>query len=76
MLRSLGFGSRSRRCRFPENLPGCCRSPDKWSARSKPTIAFGQEILVSAIQMSAAATVFSNEGVLLKPHIIDRILSP
>ena len=75
MLRSLGFGSQTQ-MPVPGESSGLLRSPDKWSTRSKPTIAFGQEVLVSAVQMAAAATVFSNEGVLLRPHIIDRILSP
>ena len=75
MLISLGFGSRTN-LPVPGESSGLLRSPDKWSARSKPTIAFGQEILVSAIQMASAATVFANDGLLLEPHIIDRILSP
>ena len=75
MLRTLGFGSRTD-LPVPGESSGLLRTPDKWSARSKPTIAFGQEILVSAVQMATAATVFANEGILLQPHIIDRILSP
>lgn len=75
MLLSLGFGSQTQ-MPIPGESSGLLRSPDRWSARSKPTIAFGQEMLVSAIQMATASTVFSNGGVLLKPHIIDKILSP
>ncbi|MDC7126986.1 MAG: penicillin-binding protein [Spirochaetales bacterium] len=75
MLCSFGFGTQTG-IPFPGESSGLLRSPDKWSARSKPTIAFGQEMLVSAIQLASAATVFSNEGVLLRPHIIDKILSP
>ena len=75
MLRSLGFGSQTQ-LPVPGESSGLLRTPDKWSIRSKPTIAFGQEMLVSAVQLASAATVFSNEGVLLQPHIIDRILSP
>ncbi|MBI9105159.1 MAG: transpeptidase family protein [Spirochaetales bacterium] len=75
MLRALGFGSQTE-LPLPGESSGLLRSPDRWSNRSKPTIAFGQEILVSAIQMATAATVFTNNGVLLKPHLIDKILSP
>ncbi len=74
-LSDLGFGSQPQ-LPVPGESSGLLRPPAKWSIRSKPTIAFGQEILVSAIQMAAAATVFANDGVLLKPHIIERILSP
>jgi cell division protein FtsI (penicillin-binding protein 3) len=75
MLLALGFGSHTQ-LPLPGESSGLLRSPDKWSVRSKPTIAFGQEILVSAVQLATAATVFSNDGVLLKPHLIDKILSP
>jgi len=75
MLLALGFGSQTE-LPLPGESSGLLRSPDKWSARSKPTIAFGQELLVSAVQMATACTVFSNDGVLLKPHLIDKILSP
>ncbi len=75
MLIALGFGNQTQ-LPVPGESSGLLRSPDKWSIRSKPTIAFGQELLVSAVQLATAATVFSNDGVLLKPHIIDRILTP
>ena len=74
MLTALGFGSQTQ-LPLPGESSGLLRDTSKWSARSKPTISFGQEILVSAVQMAAAATVFSNDGVLLRPHLIDRILS-
>ncbi len=75
MLTALGFGGQTQ-LPMPGESSGLIRSPDKWSARSKPTISFGQEILVSAVQVASAATVFANDGVLLRPHIVDRILSP
>ncbi len=75
ILKNFGFGQ-------PTGIPlngessGIFRSPDRWSIRSKPTISFGQEISVSAIQMLAASTVFANSGVLLKPHIIKKVVAP
>ena len=75
MLTAFGFGSPTQ-LPLPGESHGLLRSPENWSARSKPTLAIGQEILVSAVQMATAATVFANDGVLLKPHVIDRILSP
>ena len=75
MLVKFGFGK-------PTDLPlpgesaGILAPPDRWSARSKPTIAFGQEISVSTVQMLQAATVFANEGVILKPQIVKKVVSP
>ena len=75
MLISFGFGSPTQ-LPLPGESHGLLRDTEDWSARSKPTLAIGQEILVSAVQMITAATVFTNEGILLKPHVIDKILSP
>jgi cell division protein FtsI (penicillin-binding protein 3) len=46
-----------------------------WSARSKPTIAIGQEVGVSAIQIVAAATTLTNGGVLLQPRIVNKVVA-
>jgi cell division protein FtsI (penicillin-binding protein 3) len=48
----------------------------RWSARSKPTLAFGQEISTSAVQIITAASAFANRGYILEPHIIKKVVSP
>jgi len=40
------------------------------------TMAFGQGIAVTPIQMLAAVGAIANDGRLMKPHIVDRILYP
>ena len=75
MLKNFGFGSKTG-LPLPGESSGILNTPDKWSVRSKPTIAFGQEIGVSAIQMITAATVFCNDGELLEPHIVKKVVSP
>ena len=73
-LRSLGFGK-------PTGVPlsgetaGILSPPAQWSARSKPTIAFGHEIAVSAMQIMAAATAIANDGLLLKPQLVSKVVS-
>jgi cell division protein FtsI (penicillin-binding protein 3) len=75
MLRKFGFGK-------PTGVPlagetsGILRPPSEWSARSKATIAFGQEISVSALQIVGAATVLANDGLMLKPQLVSKIVSP
>jgi cell division protein FtsI (penicillin-binding protein 3) len=75
MLVLFGFGK-------PTDLPlpgesaGILADPARWSARSKATIAFGQEMSVSSLQILQAATVFANRGLILKPHIVRKIVSP
>lgn len=75
MLKNFGFGQTTG---IPLNgeSNGILKDPSKWSLRTKPTISFGQEIAVSAIQVISAATVFANSGVLLKPHIVKKIVAP
>jgi len=73
-LKSLGFGGRTE-AGNPGETAGFLRPTDRWSERSKPTIAMGQEIAVSALQMVKAATAIANDGVLVPPRIISRIVS-
>ncbi len=75
MLVKYGFGKPTG-IPLPGETSGILRKPSKWSLRSKPTIAMGQEIAVSAIQIVTAATAIANGGVLLKPRIVEKIVSP
>jgi cell division protein FtsI (penicillin-binding protein 3) len=75
MLTRYGFGKPTG-IPLQGETPGLLRSVSQWSLRSKPTMAMGQEIGVSAMQMMAAATVLTNGGVLLKPQIVKKIVSP
>jgi cell division protein FtsI (penicillin-binding protein 3) len=73
-LKKLGFGSRTG-AGNPGETAGFLRPAERWSDRSKPTIAMGQEISVSALQMLQAATVIANDGILVPPHIVSRFVS-
>jgi len=73
-LRDFGFGTRTA-AGNPGETAGFLRPTERWSERSKPTIAMGQEIAVSALQMLQAASAIANDGVLVPPRIISRIVS-
>jgi cell division protein FtsI (penicillin-binding protein 3) len=73
-LRDFGFGSRTG-AGNPGETAGFLRAAEHWSDRSKPTMAMGQEISVSALQMLQAATVIANDGILVPPRIVSRIIS-
>ena len=73
-LRDYGFGSRTG-AGNPGETAGFLRAAERWSDRSKPTIAMGQEISVSAMQMIQAASAVANDGVLVPPKIVSRIIS-
>ncbi|UER67341.1 penicillin-binding protein [Borrelia sp. BU AG58] len=71
-LLDFGFG---KKVGFPSpgETKGLLKHYSKWSGRSKPTIGFGQEIGVSAIQILQAASVLGNDGIMIKPRIIKKI---
>ncbi|MDR2796952.1 MAG: transpeptidase family protein [Treponema sp.] len=73
-LQDFGFGSRVGTGN-PGETAGVFRSVEGWSARSKPTIAMGQELSVSALQMIQAASAIANDGILVPPRIVSRIRS-
>jgi cell division protein FtsI (penicillin-binding protein 3) len=74
LLGNFGFGRRTG-AGNPGETAGFLRTPERWSERSKPTIAMGQEIAVSALQMVQAATAVANDGILVPPRIISKIVS-
>ncbi len=75
VLKDFGFGDRTGITLNGEER-ALLRRPAAWSGRSQQTIAIGQEIGVTAIQMVSAATTFANNGVLLRPRIVRKIVSP
>jgi cell division protein FtsI (penicillin-binding protein 3) len=72
-IREFGFGERPGADLSGEN-PGLIRRPEDWSGRTKPTIAIGQELLVTAIQMAGAATIIANGGLLVRTRTLGRIV--
>ena len=73
-IRQLGFGAKTG-VELPGETAGLVKDPDSksWSARSKPTIAIGQEITVSALQMVQAASAIANGGLPVQLTFIHKI---
>lgn len=73
-IRLLGFGSRTG-VELPGETTGSVKDTTSklWSARSKPTIAIGQEISVSALQMVQATTAIANGGIPVQLSFIHKI---
>lgn len=73
-IRLLGFGTKTG-VELPLETVGSIKDPSDsgWSARSKPTIAIGQEMSVSALQMVQAATAIANGGVPVQLSFVHRI---
>jgi len=75
LLTRFGFGRRTGIDLNGEES-GLLAVPENWSQRTLPTIAIGQEIGVTAVQIFAATTALANDGMLLRPQIVDQIVSP
>jgi len=74
LLGDFGFGARTG-AGSPGETVGSLMPSDYWSDRTKPTLAIGQEILVSAYQMLQAASAVANDGILVPPRIVSSIIS-
>ena len=66
---AFGFGSLTG-IEFPGEAPGRLRHPSRWSGRSLPTLAIGQEVAVTPLQMALAYGVIANGGVLMQPQMV------
>jgi cell division protein FtsI (penicillin-binding protein 3) len=66
---AFGFGSLTG-VEFPGEVGGQLRPPHQWSGRSLPTLAMGQEVSVTPLQMALSYAVVANGGLLMKPQLI------
>lgn len=73
MLRAFGFGEPTG-APFLGESAGALREVADWSGRTKPTIAIGQEISVTALQVVQAATAIANGGTLLRPRLVREVV--
>lgn len=71
--RDFGFGCHTG-IMLPGEVRGMLREPSEWSGRSLPTIAIGQEIAATPLQLASAYAAVANDGYLMEPRIIQAVL--
>jgi cell division protein FtsI (penicillin-binding protein 3) len=71
-LRKFGFGEKTG-VDLPGEVKGILREPNLWSEYSLTSIAMGQEIGVTTIQLAQAMAAIANDGLLITPHIVKEI---
>ena len=71
-IKRFGFGSRTG-IELPGETAGLLRKVERWQASSIGSIAIGQEIGVTPVQMVAAFGVLANDGVRIAPHLIREV---
>ena len=74
-IRNFGFGTRSG-IGLPAESAGLLQNASKWSDRSLETIAIGQEISVTALQLVQAFGAIANGGMLMAPRILKSTVEP
>lgn len=71
-LRSFGFGSRTG-IGCPGETSGSLSSYKRWSKIDAGAISFGHGISVSSIQLLSAVGAIANDGVLMRPYIVQAV---
>lgn len=68
-MRGFGFGDRSG-IELPSETRGLLRSPKKWGATSILSLAIGQEIGVTPVQLVTMVSTIANGGVYMPPRVL------
>src|ERR1035437_5266874 len=68
-LRDFGYGSRSG-TELPGETRGLLRPVNRWGSSSIGSIAIGQEVGVTPIQLVSMVSTIANGGVYLPPHVL------
>jgi cell division protein FtsI (penicillin-binding protein 3) len=68
-MRAYGFGDRSG-IELPSETRGLLSPVRKWSATSIGSLAIGQEVGVTPVQLAAMVSTIANGGTYLPPHVL------
>ncbi len=70
-----GFGARTG-VELPGETAGLVRAVGRWQPSSIGSVAMGQEVGVTPVQMAAAFAALANDGVRVAPHLVREIRDP
>jgi cell division protein FtsI (penicillin-binding protein 3) len=74
-MKRLGFGSKTGIDLAGESS-GLMRQVSRWQPSSIGSIAIGQEVGVTPLQMAAAYSALANGGTWIKPHVVSELRTP
>lgn len=72
-LKAFGFGEKTG-IDLPGETGGGLRPVSRWYGSDLATIAFGQGVSASAIQLVSAVSAVANGGMLMKPYLVERVI--
>ncbi len=73
-IKKFGFGKKTG-INLPAEEKGIFRQVEDWSRISPASLSIGYEISVTALQMLQAVNIIANDGVLVPPRIVRRVLN-
>ncbi|MFQ5591020.1 MAG: penicillin-binding transpeptidase domain-containing protein, partial [Phycisphaerae bacterium] len=73
IIRRFGFGQPTR-IGFPGEGAGVVHSLGHWTTYSTTSVSFGYEVGVTPLQLAAAFSAIVNDGVLVRPVLVARLL--
>ncbi len=68
-MHAFGFGDRSG-IELPSETRGLLRAPRKWGSTSILSMAIGQEVGVTPVQLVTMVSTIANGGVYMPPHVL------
>ena len=68
-MKGFGFGDRSG-IELPSETRGLLRAPKKWGSTSILSMAIGQEVGVTPVQLVTMVSTLANGGVYMPPHVL------
>jgi cell division protein FtsI (penicillin-binding protein 3) len=68
-MRAFGFGERTN-LGFPGEAKGILKPADKWQGTERYTVAYGQGVAVTAVQLAAAMNTIANGGTYVSPRLV------
>jgi cell division protein FtsI (penicillin-binding protein 3) len=71
-LCNFGFGEKTG-IGLPGEAKGIFQHPRYWAPVTLDTIAFGQGVAVTGIQMATALSAIVNGGTLMKPYVVEKV---
>jgi cell division protein FtsI (penicillin-binding protein 3) len=71
-LRAFGFGQKTE-IDLPGEVPGLLKEPRDWGPRTLASLAIGQEIGITPIQLATAVSAVANGGWLMRPYVVAEV---
>ncbi|MHB8771700.1 MAG: penicillin-binding protein [Syntrophales bacterium] len=72
-IKKFGFGAKTG-IDLPGEVGGLLRPVEKWTRVDAATVAFGQGVSVTAIQLITALSTVANHGVMMKPFVVKGLM--